>query len=145
MTIDRSEPERPVAVCDQCGERRDIDVGPEENAAEDRLALIRLGWKRHAPERHTFPGYPRVHAIYSQDFCGDCEAGGERPHPRFGSGRKPAAGRDAFANDPCDEWPRRLVFEAAGCRPDCGHPNDGKFGECAYCKAGYAIGRTSRL
>lgn len=32
-----------------------------------------------------------------------------------------------MVNDPCDEWPRVLIFRAVGLR-DCGHPRPGHAG-----------------
>lgn len=56
-------------------------------------------------------------------------------------GLEPAAVYESWPdNDPCDEWPRDLIFKAVGLRGSCGHPKGRS--ECSYCVAGYPIGST---
>lgn len=145
MTIEREEPGVLVATCDQCGERLTLDAQPGEDAAADK-ELEAAGWDRRAPEKGRLRGdyYSRGLAVtYPQDFCADCRTEEPRPAPRFGSGRRSIPGpRDAFSNDPHDEWPRALVFESLGLRPDCGHPREAA--KCQLCEEGYPIGRTDQ-
>jgi hypothetical protein len=144
MTVQKEEPELLVAICDGCGERRILDLDQQAEGSEITSALESLGWCRRNPERQKFPGDgKRLTIIYEQDFCADCESEEARPKPLFGSGRPVIQSvGDAFANDPCDEWPRSLVFASIGLRSDCGHPRGARFSDCAYCAAGYAIGHS---
>jgi hypothetical protein len=142
MTVEREEPGILFAVCDRCGERCELEHEPGEETEEiDEAALLaEIGWKRNPPDKvkfHDSWSGDKVHR-FANDLCPDCQAGETRPAPRFGSGRVVPRHVEA-ANDPCDEWPRALVFEAAGLRRDCGHPK-GVVGECGYCRAGYPIG-----
>lgn len=144
MTIEREEQGVVTAVCDGCGDRRILDVEVEAENQEVIDALREIGWRHRRPERRTYPHFlRRGNSIeYPQDFCPDCESDEPAPKPLFGSGRvyhRTVVG--AFVNDPCDEWPRALVFEAVGLRRDCGHPI-GDRGECSYCRAGRPIGDT---
>lgn len=138
MSIDRGDPDVLVAVCDQCGERRTLDLppDPEPDGNQIRAAIHGLGWTHRAPDRASYPtGFGRMTVVYPQDFCADCESDEPRPAPLFGSGRLPGA---RLENDPVDEWPRALIWEAVGRRPDCGHPK----GEprCGYCALGLPMG-----
>lgn len=140
MTVEREEPDILVATCDGCGERAvlELDQGAEEAAIAAELG--ELGWQRGKPDRARF-GFSSPYTVtYERDLCGDCQTGEPAPAPLFGSGRsaRPAT-VGAFANDPCDEWPRALVFAAVGLRRDCGHPPS--VGECSYCRSGFPIGR----
>lgn len=122
-----------------------LDLDPEADDRDVAAELRALGWRREAPDRQKFGhGYGATVVVYFHDLCGDCQGDEPRPHPRFGSGRVcQAATVGAFANDPCDEWPRTAIFVAAGLRPDCGHPKGDKFGSCAHCAAGHPIGHTT--
>lgn len=128
-------------ICDKCGERRMLDLTPDDFDSDIPAALEEIGWIRHKPEavsfRSSFSARPGK-VWFVQDFCADCQSSEPAPRPKMGSGRVAAQARDAFANDPCDEWPRALVFLLAGLRPQCGHSGVGY--PCAYCEAGYAIG-----
>ena len=141
MSIDYGNPDVPVAVCDQCGERKmlDVQLDPESDGNQVRAAMQSIGWVHRAPERVSFPaGFRRQTVVYPQDFCADCQTDEPGPAPLFGAGRMPGA---RLENDPVDEWPRALIWEAAGLRPDCGHP-PGPVGRCGYCELGLPLGHT---
>lgn len=151
MTIEREEAGVLIALCDGCGERRILDLEPEHEggeASEAELAeaLEVIGWQRGKPECQRF-GYggfgDRYRETYHHDLCGDCQTDEPGPHPIFRHRpARPSVG-DAFANDPCDEWPRDLVFAAVGLRSDCGHPRSDPPASCGFCAAGYPIGSTT--
>lgn len=148
MTIDRTEPDAPVAVCDQCGERRYLDLEPDADDKQIADALKALGWRQETPARVKFAGgssYGFQTLTYPQDFCADCRSDEERPHPIFRPQHaRPRGPVDAFANDPCDAWPRALIWKAAGLNPMCGHPGTG-IPTCSFCAAGYPLGHTRQL
>lgn len=136
-----------VAVCDCCGVRQILDdLEPDAEKDEVARALAGIGWRRGKPDTHRF-GYggfgDRYRETYEHDLCGDCQDEEPGPQPIFR--HRPMVRRtptEGFANDPCDEWPRDLVFAAVGLRPDCGHPPTIPPGECGFCRAGYPIGST---
>lgn len=139
MTVQVEAPGLTVATCDCCGERAHLDV--ETGAAGPttiRDALVALGWRRYRPEHVPFPGgfvKPYV-ATFENDHCPDCQTDEPRPAPRFGAHRRSAA--RIGCDDPCDEWPRSLIFAAAGLRPSCGHPLGSE--PCTWCELGVPIG-----
>lgn len=140
MSAEREEPGVIVAVCDECGERVILDVEPEASPGEVAEEMEAHGWLIRAPLRQYFRnGEGGYWQHYPQDFCGACCDGEARPKPRFGSGRSAEPTR-SFSNDPCDEWPRPLIFVALGLRADCGHPLGDAM--CALCLAGHPIGST---
>jgi hypothetical protein len=143
MTIERQEEPQLmlVAVCDDCGDRVALEATEEAEAAAE---LDAMGWRRGKPDKVKFPAFLATNVqTYANDLCGDCQTAEPKPKPLTGSHRVVPIGRDAFANDPCDEWPRSGVFVALGLRADCGHPKDHSVGShCGYCSAGCAIGDT---
>lgn len=148
MSIDREE-RLIVAVCDCCGLRRALDLAPDATDEEISEELAMAGWQQLKPERHRFAGYGIGKAktvIYPQDFCFDCDPDEPRSIPINSRLRlRSAKVADAFANDPCDEWPRAKVWEMLNLRADCGHPRAATWGTCGYCEAGYPIGHMRRL
>jgi hypothetical protein len=152
MTVEREEPHLLVAVCDGCGERRilDVEAAPDEDlpTAEIAAALDDIGWQQGKPDTHRFghaQGFgDRYRETYAHDLCGICQTDEPAPHPLVRPRPpRPRCQRDAFANDPCDEWPRDLVFAAVGLRPDCGHPPTGTLSSCGFCERGFPIGSTT--
>lgn len=136
MTIEREEPGVIIAVCDDCGERVELEAAEEDDAHGE---MESLGWMIGKPSKVKYGFLSGNSQTYANDLCGDCRAGEARPEPKRGSGR--VASNVHIVDDPCDEWPRSKVFAAAGLRPDCGHPR-GPVGECGFCRAGRPIGDT---
>jgi hypothetical protein len=147
MTVEREEPGVFVAVCDRCGERLPLDLDPEASDEEAREEMRLCGWVSGKPERQRFEGCFSSGSYvesYADDLCHDCRDGEPGPRPKFDSGRRVRPHTvDAFDNDPCDEWPRAVVFAAVGLRPGCGHPKGPFPAECDYCRDGYSIGSLS--
>jgi len=144
MTIEIEDPGIVVAICDQCGDRRVLGLDPEADKDDIDDAIFDIAWLRNKPEKVRFGGGfgEPMTVEYPQDFCVTCQTAYPSPTPHFGRAapRHPKAA-DAFANDPCDEWPRNLVFDLVGLRSECGHPRHGRpFDSCAWCEAGYPIG-----
>lgn len=144
MTIEReADLEIAIAVCDECGERQPLDVDPDD-AEAITAELVNCGWQQGKPDKARFAtglGL-RYTETYARDLCGDCQDAAPGPKPVMRAGHRPVAVvRDAFANDPIDQWPAHLVFAALGLNRLCGHPSVGV--ECSYCQQGYGVGRTT--
>ena len=131
-----------TVICDQCGERRDLDVDPEAVGAELRPVFREIGWVRRPAESVRFPDGIASHLLitYEQDFCPDCQSDEPRPHPLYGSGRVCRMAVAPMTNDPVDEWPRAKVWEAAGLNLACGHPPGPAM--CPWCERGDPPGDT---
>jgi hypothetical protein len=119
-----------LATCDQCGETVPLD---------DRTELVARGWRLCASQTHHFKsdygvGYTET---YARDLCATCASDEPAPRPRYGSGRRAMA---RVTDDPCDDWPRALVWRALGLRETCGHPLDSDPVHCGACERGQPIG-----
>lgn len=128
-------------VCDRCGERKDLEAGLEDNLPTAVLEVQMLGWRHHKPTKVRFPTGLAEHLVqtYENDLCPDCQSDEGRPKPVTRKAPLPKTGlvRDAFANDPCDEWPKQLVWAALGLRTDCGHPVHPNLARCPICEGDY--------
>lgn len=124
MTVEVEEPGVVVAICDGCGERRELGLAPDATKAEYVDALEDMGWQQLAPERVKFPTGLAENMVreFPQDFCEDCQSPEPRPAPLIRSAPPRPKVVPDWTGDPVDEWPRRLIWRAAGVREDCGHP-----------------------
>lgn len=128
-------------VCDHCGTEETVSVTDVDDTIRDYAT--EAGWIIRHPELRSFPtigsrGYVEQ---YGQDACPDCADPSGAPKPLMINRPTRPKARDAFDNDPCDEWPRGLVWKAHGLRPDCGHSVDHRLIDCPKCRAGYPYGR----
>lgn len=111
-------------VCDRCGERRELEAGLEDDLPTAVLEVQMSGWRHSKPDKERFTGFSTKYTeTYENDLCPDCQSDEGRPKPVMRKAPLPKVNlvRDAFANDPCDEWPKQLVWASLGLRTDCGH------------------------
>lgn len=129
MTIRQEDEAIPWRViCDECGEVEYLEAEFDAEMAGLVVEVQMLGWRHDAPSKvkfiHGTFGDRPLTQTYENDLCPVCKTDEPRPKPiiRDKPVYRPIVSHDAFANDPCDEWPRKKVWEAAGLRTDCGHP-----------------------
>jgi len=137
MTIEQEEIGSWFAVCDRCGDRIELDAEDMASAVEE--LFLEHNWQHKAPERVRFKTPLPYTEEYGRDLCEDCQSEEPAPTPLMRS--KPAAtriARDPFDNDPCDEWPRALIWQAVGLS-SCGHPKGPV--PCRYCDHERLTGR----
>lgn len=125
-----------VAVfCDGCGQEWWLDAKPDDGDDAILAEIEEFDWKHYAPEKRRFKdGLTAYTETYERDLCEVCRTDDPAPKPvtkPLASIPKRIVQPDAFANDPCDEWPRAKVWEAVGLRGDCGHPKGPTL--CAVC------------
>lgn len=70
MTIQKEEPGLWFAICDNCGERIELDTDPDDPFTEAVAEVKQRGWRCNPPETVRFARKMRI--TYWTHSCGDC-------------------------------------------------------------------------
>lgn len=76
MTIQKEEPGLWFAICDNCGDRIELDTDPDDPFTEAVAEVKQRGWRCNPPETVSYadgPGFARkMRTTYWTHSCGDC-------------------------------------------------------------------------